>query len=182
MQGIKECYRVPIIKVSNYSVDDLFKKRLMALVPYYILRYESFLKSNSTDEKKTEALLDDMRLIAMKLEECYKDDESTYVDLINLTLQICSYIIPDENQVKRKVGDVMGGKVLKLRSEILKEEGFVKGHAEGHAEGRTDEIFLSVQEGDYGIERGAKKLGISVTEFEKRMEAAGYKVPVGVSY
>lgn len=43
-------------------------------------------------------------------------------------------------------------------------------------EGREEEIFLSVQEGDYGIRRGAEKLGITESEFVKRMEAAGYKI------
>lgn len=42
--------------------------------------------------------------------------------------------------------------------------------------GREREIFSSVQEGDYSIKRGAEKLGITETEFVKRMEEAGYKV------
>lgn len=40
------------------------------------------------------------------------------------------------------------------------------------------EIFLSVQEGDYGIRRGAEKLGISEAEFERRMIEAGFGVRV----
>lgn len=47
---------------------------------------------------------------------------------------------------------------------------------EGREQGREEEIFLSVQEGDYGIRRGAEKLGITESEFVKRMEAAGYKI------
>ena len=45
-------------------------------------------------------------------------------------------------------------------------------------EGRVIEIYTSVQEGDYGPERGAEKLQISVEEFEKRMTEAGYQIPV----
>lgn len=44
-------------------------------------------------------------------------------------------------------------------------------------EGRYSEVFSSVQEGDYGVERGAEKLSMSVTEFEKKMKEAGYKIP-----
>ena len=44
-------------------------------------------------------------------------------------------------------------------------------------EGRMDEVYSSVQEGDYGIERGAKKLNMSVIEFEQKMQEAGYKIP-----
>lgn len=49
---------------------------------------------------------------------------------------------------------------------------------EGRAEGREFEIFQSVQEGDYGISRGAEKLGITEKEFCVRMENAGYKISV----
>lgn len=36
---------------------------------------------------------------------------------------------------------------------------------------------MSVQEGDYGVVRGARKLNLSVEEFEKEMSAAGYQIP-----
>ena len=63
---------------------------------------------------------------------------------------------------------------MKAYSHRLKEEGRV----EGRIEGRENEIFTSVQEGDYGIARGAEKLNISNEEFIIRMEKAGFKVPV----
>ena len=34
-----------------------------------------------------------------------------------------------------------------------------------------------VQDGDYSVNRGAEKLGMSVDEFEKSMSEAGYRVP-----
>ena len=52
------------------------------------------------------------------------------------------------------------------------------GREEGLAEGRKKEVFMSVQEGDYGVVRGAQKLNLSVEEFEKEMSAAGYQIPV----
>lgn len=41
---------------------------------------------------------------------------------------------------------------------------------EGHLRGRLEEIISSVREGDYSIERGAEKLGVTVKEFENLME------------
>ena len=43
--------------------------------------------------------------------------------------------------------------------------------------GRLSEIFDSVQSEDYSVERGAQKANMSVPEFEKAMESAGYKIP-----
>ena len=44
----------------------------------------------------------------------------------------------------------------------------------GRREGRMQEVFISVQEGDYGVRRGAEKLGISEEELERRMVEAGF--------
>ena len=47
-------------------------------------------------------------------------------------------------------------------------------------EAKAAEIFKSVQEGDYGVTRGAEKLGVTEAEFVEKMEAAGYKIPTFV--
>ena len=59
-------------------------------------------------------------------------------------------------------------------SLVIKEQGI----EQGLEQGRKSEIFTSVQEGDYSIERGAQKMNLSVEEFMKQMTSAGYKVPV----
>ena len=66
----------------------------------------------------------------------------------------------------------------KKYEDVLREEGREEGLAEGLAKGRKKEVFMSVQEGDYGVVRGAQKLDLSVEEFEKEMSAAGYQIPV----
>lgn len=57
---------------------------------------------------------------------------------------------------------------LLMRDNKMREEGL--------QQGREREIFLSVQEGDYGVKRGAEKLRISEEEFISCMEKAGYRV------
>ena len=62
-----------------------------------------------------------------------------------------------------------------------REEGMSRGREEGMSLGRMEgmemEIFKSVQDGDYGVPRGAEKLGVTETEFVEKMENAGYKIP-----
>ena len=55
-----------------------------------------------------------------------------------------------------------------------KEAGEQIGIERGIEQGKRAEIFSSVQDGDYSIERGAQKMGISVDEFRKCMEEVGY--------
>ena len=49
------------------------------------------------------------------------------------------------------------------------DEKYNEGHSEGLKQGRLQEIFMSVQEGDYFIERGAKKAGMSLEQFQAAM-------------
>ena len=64
----------------------------------------------------------------------------------------------------------------KLYEDVVREEGI----QEGIQKGRLNEIFSSVEEGDYSIERGAQKAEMGISEFESAMIKAGYKVPAGV--
>ena len=34
-------YDIPIMKVQKYSLDDIFEKRLLMLIPFYIFSHES---------------------------------------------------------------------------------------------------------------------------------------------
>ena len=66
---------------------------------------------------------------------------------------------------------------LLMRDQEMIRRGREEGLQEGLKEGRRQEIFLSVQEGDYSIERGAQKSNMSEKEFEELMVKEGYKLP-----
>lgn len=46
-----------------------------------------------------------------------------YTDLTKLIIKIADYIFREEDNVRKGIGDIMGGKVLELESERLKAEG-----------------------------------------------------------
>ena len=51
-------------------------------------------------------------------------------------VKIADYIFRKEEDVRKGIGDIMGGKVLELESERLKAEGKAIGRAEGEAIGQ----------------------------------------------
>ena len=65
---------------------------------------------------------------------------------------------------------------IELEREDAKREGIDLGIGKG----RMIEVYTSVQEGDYGLQRGAEKLGISVETLEREMLEAGYKIPCDI--
>ena len=60
-----------------------------------------------------------------------------YHDISDMLQKINTYVIPDKNQIKRKVDEIMGGKVLQLKSEQLLAEGRAEGRAKGISEGEN---------------------------------------------
>ena len=50
-----------------------------------------------------------------------------YTDLTKLIIKIADYIFRKEEDVRKGIGDIMGGKVLELESERLKAEGMIAG-------------------------------------------------------
>ena len=60
-----------------------------------------------------------------------------YTDLTKLIIKIADYIFREDDNVRKGIGDIMGGKVLELESERLKAEGKAIGRAEGEAIGQA---------------------------------------------
>ena len=60
-----------------------------------------------------------------------------YTDLNRLIIRISDYVFRNKAKGRKGVGEVMGGKVLQLESERLREEGMAIGKAEGKAEGEA---------------------------------------------
>lgn len=174
-------YQVPVIRAQDYTVNKIFEKRLLLLLPYHILRYEHFLKSNSTNQKKLDKLLDDYQKICEKLLQIQEMEGKVQlsINLVHLINQIADYIIPEENPVRERIGEVMGGKILQLASERLLEEGKSLGITEGKTlgieEGRIKELCSMVQDGDITPECAAKRLRITVPELKKQMLENGYQ-------
>ena len=54
-----------------------------------------------------------------------------YTDLTKLIVKIADYIFREEDDVRKGIGDIMGGKVLELESERLKAEGLQEGMIAG---------------------------------------------------
>ena len=60
-----------------------------------------------------------------------------YTDLTKLIIKIADYIFREDDNVRKGIGDIMGGKVLELESERLKAEGRTEGEAIGQARGEA---------------------------------------------
>ena len=77
------------------------------------------------------------------------------------------YKIPVSNELKEEV------KIMNAFSQIAEE----KGWKEGNKRGREEEVYSSVRDGDYSIQRGMEKLNMTDEElFRKNAAELGYTI------
>lgn len=121
-------YEAKVIKLQNYSKDEILRKKLLFLLPFYIIRYEKQRKEIARDLSKLNDLLSEYEDIRLHLEkELYEKGKSVlYTDLIKLIIKISDYIMQSEINIKEGVSNIVGGNILELESERLEKKGELK--------------------------------------------------------
>ena len=132
-------YRVLTVKVERYTKERIFEKNLLMLLPFYVMRYEDTAHTIGEDSEKLQGLLKEYENIRINLEKelSIAGRSELYTDLNKLIVKISDYIFRKEEKVRRGVDEVMGGKVLQLESERLREEGMAIGEIKGEARGKV---------------------------------------------
>ena len=126
-------YSIPAIKMADYTKDSIFEKNLLMLLPFYIMRYEKKGHDFNNNPELFQMLLNEYEEIRVNLEKELTETGKSelYTDLTKLIVKIADYIFRKEEDVRKGIGDIMGGKVLELESERLKAEGIQEGMIAG---------------------------------------------------
>lgn len=155
-------YNVPTLYVEQYTKDIIFQKKLLFLLPYYVIRYEKN-KKTLKDDAKLQEMLEEYREIEKYLEKELLDEgkEVEYRYFIELISQIADYIFTDVENVKKGIGKIMGGKVLELETDRIIKESLEKGMQQGMQQGRQQ-----------GMQQGIREARIKIVT--KMLEAQKY--------
>lgn len=123
--GKTHVYSIPAIKMTDYTKDHIFEKNLLMLLPFYIMRYEKKKHDMRKNLELLQILLDEYDEIRINLEKELTETGKAelYTNLTKLIVKIADHIFEKEEDIRKGIGDVMGGKVLELESERLKAEG-----------------------------------------------------------
>lgn len=111
-------YDVEITEVESYSATDMVQKDLKVLYPFYILRYENKLPGKS-DGEEMDKLMADFEKIKVSLQSEPDDEADRYVTMTELIYKVLDHISRRNQSVKKGVRQVMGGKVLELKSDKM---------------------------------------------------------------
>ena len=119
-------YDVPVLKTQKYTIDDIFEKNLLMLIPFYIFSREAEFSQYETDPIKLETLKDEYRTIIERLDKLVEKRKLSDFDrttLLETTDDVIREIAKKYQNVVKGMGEVMGGTLLETNARRIKDEG-----------------------------------------------------------
>ncbi len=165
-------YDIQVMKVGMYSLDEIFDKNLLFLIPFYIFSHESRFKEYAENEEKLSALKAEYEKIKNRLEELAKNgmiDEYTRCTITDMSNKVLEHIAKNYKSVREGVKSVMGGKILDYEAKDILNRGKQEGRQEGKQEGRMELLFNLVSRKIFSVEDAAMEAQLTPEIFERKM-------------
>ncbi len=127
-------YDIPVMKSQQYTLEEIFEKKLLFLIPFYIFSHETRFEEYEKDKVKLEALQKEYEQIKNKLEELLNQgviSEYTRCTIIDMLNKVLEHIAVKYSSVREGVKAVMGGKILEYEAKTIKKEGIKEGVEQG---------------------------------------------------
>lgn len=122
--------RVRLRKSQKYTIEEIFDKKLLLLIPFYIFSHEKRFEEYEKDETKLKLLQKEYELIKNRLEDLMDQGElSEYIrcTICDMSNKVLEHIAVKYDSVKKGVQSVMGGKVLEYEAKTIRNEGLDEG-------------------------------------------------------
>ena len=145
--GGKTSYTVPIIKVQQYSLDELFEKKLLFFLPFYIFGHEKDLPECDADKAKLEQLKATYRHIRSRLDDLQRAgaiDDFVKNAICSMSNHVMALIAQKYENVRRGVEPIMGGKIIEYEAKTIMNKGIEQGIEQGIAQGRLESAISTL--------------------------------------
>ena len=115
-------YDVLIMKVQEYSLEDIFSKHLLLLIPLYIFSHEKEFKVYNSNEQRLAELKAEYRNILERLDKLEQEGIIGAFDkhtIIELSSDVIKEIAQKYENVQKGVGDIMGGALIETEAKTI---------------------------------------------------------------
>ncbi len=156
-------YSIPVMKMQVYTIDDIFEKNLLFLIPFYIFTHEKELEECDKNEDKLEILKQEYEDIKKRLEDKTVEgeiDEYTKCTIADMSKKVLEHLADKYENVKKGVGLVMGGRILDYEAKTIKNEGL----REGKSEGRKEAARNLIRAGKMSLEEISECVNLTLDE------------------
>ena len=131
--GGMNSFDVPVMKAQKYSIDDIFEKGLLFLIPFYIFSHESRFQEYELDEDALKELKIEYMEIVKRLDSLLENGSiSVYTKkmIVEMSNKVVNHLAQKYDNVKEGVTSIMGGKVLEYEAKQILNEGKIEGRIE----------------------------------------------------
>jgi len=163
--GTSHIYSIPIIKVQEYTKDELFEKNLLALLPYYFMRYEKTLPDLCQNEETILLLMREFSDICHRLEYAVAEEKGlVYVELISYIQKISNHLFRNQPETRKRMEAItMGGQVI----ETLTDQFINQGKTEGQQLEKISMIDKIVASGICSLKKACEIAEITPAKYKK---------------
>lgn len=123
-------YNIPVLKVRQYSADELFEKHLFFLIPFHIFVYEKDFNEIEQNDEKLKKLEAEYTYITKHLNEASHAgilSEYTKAAILEMSRKVVKHLAAKYKKIKKGVNLNMGGKVLNYRAKDILNRGRAEG-------------------------------------------------------
>lgn len=144
-------YKAKVVKAQLFSSSELFEKRLLLLLPYYLMRYEKALADIVADDARVAQLIAECADLRAELESATlaEGEPLLYEQLVELIIRVTDHLFAAHETLRKRVRRAMGGEVLELmrdRAERLEREAEARGLEAGREEGLEQGIEQGIEQ------------------------------------
>ena len=125
--------QIPVMKVKNYSLKDIFEKDLLFLIPFYLFAHENKFKQYEKNAVKFEELCKQYEMIADKLNQLVEENKVGVFErkiIYEATKRVAELLAKRHEKILKGVEGVMGGKIWETPETRIYDEGRAEGRAE----------------------------------------------------
>ena len=163
-------YDIPIMKVQNYTLDDIFEKRLLMLIPFYIFSYENCFPEYNGNGQRLEELKAEYQDILERLDGLEQQGFIGAFDkrtIIELSGDVIREIAQKYENVQKGVGDMMRGAMIETEARAILNQGIRQGINQGINETRKKMALKMLRAGKLTVEEIAEYTELKVEEVEQ---------------
>ncbi|MDO4307195.1 MAG: hypothetical protein Q4C77_10190 [Eubacteriales bacterium] len=131
-------YRVPVMKMCSYTLEEIFSKELFFLLPFYIFTHEGQFEEYEKNAEKLEKLKEEYTYLTAGLETLVKEGrlgEYEKCTIIDMCKRVLEKIASKYKRIQRGVREVMGGQILEYEAKTILNQGKKEGMEEGIEKG-----------------------------------------------
>ncbi len=163
-------YDIPVMKIQKYSLDEIFEKRLLMLLPFYIFSHEKQFPEYNNNEQKLKKIESEYRDILERLDELERQEVIGAFEkriIIELSADVIKKIAQKYENVQKGVGEIMRGPMIQTSARMFLDQGIKQGIKQGIMEAKRETVLKMLKRGKYTVEEIAEVTALSIAEVEK---------------